>query len=170
MGGLGRQEFLRALCKGAAEGEAALGAKGFKSCKPIHLLFLGHWTRPWRKGFWAMALQDTALPHGDFAFEDARSRWHLLGDGASCWETAAVCRRLNVCDGEEKGMLGEERMMLRGARMLRVLLGGKAQLCFTARPEIIPGGRSGMGSPWEQGRFPGIIPGLVVLAPPELLD
>lgn len=50
---------------------------------------------------------------------------------------------------EEQGMLGEERTMLCGERMLRVLLGQRSQLCFTAGPEIIPGGLSVMGSPWE---------------------
>lgn len=49
--------------------------------------------------------------------------------------------------------------------MLTVLLGGKPRLCFTAGPEIIPGGHSAMGSPWEQGKL-----GLVMPAPPELRD
>lgn len=61
-----------------------------------------------------MALHGTTLPRGGFAFEDAMSCWHQLGDGASCWESAVACGRLNLWDGEEEGMLREERM-LKGA-------------------------------------------------------
>lgn len=67
--------------------------------------------------------------------------------------------------GRGRGWLGEETVMFWGERMLTVLLGGKPRLCFTAGPEIIPGGHSATGSPWEQGK-----PGPVMPASPELRD
>lgn len=112
--------------------EASLSASGSKPSKPIlsDTLCFGASDASLEKGVWAMALHGTALPHGDFAFEAAMICWHVLGDGASCWETTPVCERLNLCNAEqskeEKGMLGEERMMLWGKRIVRVLLGGKA--------------------------------------------
>ena len=144
---------------------------GLKSSRPYPSddFYFGASGASLQKGFWAMALHGTAPSHGDFAVEDVVSRWHLFGDGALCWETALVCGRLNLRDGEQsrakKGILQEERMILWGERMLRVFLGGKALLCFTTGPEIIPGGHSAMRSPWEQGS-----PGPVMLAPPKLGD
>lgn len=44
-------------------------------------------------------------------------------------------------------------------------LGGKAWLCFTAGPEIFPGGHSAMGGPWEQDK-----PRPAMLAPPDIRD
>ena len=123
---------------------------------PFSLLCL-RWDASPEKGQRAVALHGTARPHGDFAFEDATScQRHLLGNGASCrgvpcWGTTLGCGRLNLCNGEqskeEKGMRREEKMMFWGERVLRVLLGGKARLCFIARPEIIPGGHSATRSP-----------------------
>lgn len=86
---------------------------------PFSLLCL-QWDVFSEKGQWPMALHSTAWPDGDFAFEDAIGCWHLLANGASCWgsscwATMLVSGRLNLCNGEqrreEKGMLGEERMM-----------------------------------------------------------
>lgn len=58
-----------------------MSLSGLKSSKPSDTLYFGASEASPEKGVWAMALFSTP---GDFAFGDAMSCWHLLGDGAVC--------------------------------------------------------------------------------------
>lgn len=150
-GGVGGWGSKARNCAGSVQGgsregageEASPRASSFRSSKPIlsNALYFGASAASPEKGVWAVALHGTALPHGGFASEGATSRWHLLRDGASCWESSAACERLNSWDGEEEGML-------RGAFRRKSL----AMLsCWTQnypRRALCNGKPWGTGQPW----------------------